>query len=242
MSISGVLTTAGKKAMAKGFAGVVSSVSIQNVASYFVIGEGGADTANVAAELGATGNGSSVAFSFTLAQKPIKRGSVTITAGAVVGTDNGNSVIAGAGVSGTMNYKTGVVSLNYSVAPAGATPITVAYDYRATPKVPDVAKTSTEAEATSATPGVTTYLARYKKLFGADSTTVALYVETPTPRVTCTCFLDLPEFIDDGRGDAPCIWELGVYDIEDQLIGYATLTKESKNGSTQFLHTITFIW
>jgi hypothetical protein len=237
MSIQGVLTDAGRKAMGRGWAGL-----IKNVASYFVVGEGGANSVNVPSETGATGNGVLKNFSFTISQVPIVRGSVTIVAGAVTGTDNGNGNISGAGVSGSINYKTGLVNITYTVAVPNLTAIVVSYHYRATPKAPDVALVALEAESTSSTPGDIGYLARYKKHFGVDITTTAVYTDSPSPRVVCTCFLDLPEFIDDGRGDSPVVWELGVYDSEDNLIAYCTLTKENKNGSTQFSHTVSLLW
>lgn len=74
-----------------------------------------------------TGNGILLAFSGTLTSLPAIPLSVTVTAGAVSGTDNGSGVIAGAGISGTINYTSGAVSVTFTVAPAGAVPVVVTY-------------------------------------------------------------------------------------------------------------------
>jgi len=84
----------------------------------------------LATQPGATGDGVSTAFSFTLLHVPLERGTLEIAvAGSTVGTDNGSGVISGAGLSGTVDYGTGAVSLSFTAAPALAAAITAVYDY-----------------------------------------------------------------------------------------------------------------
>jgi hypothetical protein len=91
----------------------------------------------VTAEAFGTGNGSAGPYTYTLANLPVSRGSVTITAGAQSATDtgtvqangDGTFVTTPAGGTGSINYTTGVVSITFNGAVAGATPITVTYSY-----------------------------------------------------------------------------------------------------------------
>lgn len=85
----------------------------------------------VAGEAVGTGTGAQVTFAHVAAHVPIKPGSLTITAGAVTGTDNGAGQITGAGIAAgsTVNYATGAISVTFSIAPANAAAITGAYTY-----------------------------------------------------------------------------------------------------------------
>lgn len=77
-----------------------------------------------------TGNGTIVTFAHTAAHLSVVPGTVTITAGSVVATDDGNGSLTGTGIAaGTINYATGVISITYSAAPANTTPITMAYSW-----------------------------------------------------------------------------------------------------------------
>jgi hypothetical protein len=77
-----------------------------------------------------TGNASTVTFGHTAANLAVVPGTVVITAGAVVATDDGDGNLTGTGVTaGTINYATGVLSITYSVAPANLLAITMAYSY-----------------------------------------------------------------------------------------------------------------
>lgn len=244
MSIQAVITNAGFAAMAKGWAGIIGGVPIKNVCSYFVIGEGGANTASTSAVV-ATGNGSLVVFTVTLAHTPVVRGTLTVTMDdGNIFTDNGQGVLTATtfGCSGTINYKTGVMVLTFAAAPAIGDKATAAYTYRSTPKTPDPTLTQTEAQASPVSPSNTGHLAFYKKFFGSDASTTATYIALTNPHVDMRVFLDLAEFIDDGRGLSPACYELGIFDSEDQMIVYATFTKETKNGSTLFDHTATLTW
>jgi hypothetical protein len=84
----------------------------------------------VASESVGTGNGTTETFTHTAAHLSVVPGTVTITAGGIVATDNGLGVLAGTGItSGSINYATGAVSITYSAAPANTTPITMAYSF-----------------------------------------------------------------------------------------------------------------
>lgn len=79
----------------------------------------------------AQGNGSTVTFTHTALHTPIIPGTLTITAGAITGTDNGAGAITGSGiVSGTssvVNYLSGLISVQFSAAPSTTTVVMVAY-------------------------------------------------------------------------------------------------------------------
>ena len=78
-----------------------------------------------------TGNGTTVTFTHTAAHIPVNPSSVTITAGSVTATDDGNGNLTGTGIAtgSTINYTTGAVSITYTTAPANSTAITMAYSY-----------------------------------------------------------------------------------------------------------------
>lgn len=94
-----------------------------------------AGTEIVSSETEATGDGGTTSFSFTLPTVPVeeyepnKPGNyrLTIVAGTVTGTDQGNGAISGTGVSGTVEYSTGYVTLTYTTAPANGTGILASY-------------------------------------------------------------------------------------------------------------------
>jgi hypothetical protein len=75
-----------------------------------------------------TGDGATTTFSHTMASTPVLLGSVTITAGSVVATDDGLGNLVGTGVaSGSIDYDTGASSITYETAPADDTAITASY-------------------------------------------------------------------------------------------------------------------
>jgi hypothetical protein len=75
-----------------------------------------------------TGNNSALGFSGTLTT-PVLPNSVRVTAGSVVAFDNGTGGITGSGItSGTIDYTTGAISINYSSHPATGVQVLVSYD------------------------------------------------------------------------------------------------------------------
>jgi hypothetical protein len=84
----------------------------------------------VGSESVGTGNGSNVTFTHTAAHLAVVPGTVTVTAGAVVATDDGNGNLTGTGITaGTINYTTGALSITYTTHPANLLAITMSYEY-----------------------------------------------------------------------------------------------------------------
>lgn len=75
------------------------------------------------------GDGTQQSFSGNLNYLPITPGSVVITAETVVAKDNGEGVLSGTGVTGTIDYNTGAYTLTYTTAPADEAPIEAVYEY-----------------------------------------------------------------------------------------------------------------
>jgi len=235
MTISGVITTAGRIAQAKGWTETVAGLTYRNAISYFVYGEGGYQTTPVASEIIGVGNGSQTVFNLTTDNTPIERGTFAFTAGAVAATDNGNGTIAAPGVSGTIKYKTGQIKLTFDSAVANATNIVAAYDYRSAQMSPSTGLLKTRAQMTPTDPADPLHLAWFKKnlVLGVGQGGKS-YQDSVSPRLVAQMFLDVDEFIDDGRGESPFLYEVGLFDSEDSMIAYATFYPPVvKNGSTQ---------
>lgn len=83
----------------------------------------------IAAEVLGAGDGATKAFSGTLANAPLQPGSVVVTDGVEIFTDDGCGNLTGdAGGTGTVNYLTGAVSVSFN-ANVGDT-VDVEVDYR----------------------------------------------------------------------------------------------------------------
>ncbi len=71
------------------------------------------------------GDASDVTFAATFTELPVKVNTLTVTADSIVGTDDGEGAITGAGINvGTIDYVTGDVSVTFSSAPASEIPVT----------------------------------------------------------------------------------------------------------------------
>lgn len=68
-------------------------------------------------------------FSSSLDFVPVKANSVVVTAGLITGTDDGLGNIVGTGISGTVVYATGAISVTFAVAPAASVPVNASYSY-----------------------------------------------------------------------------------------------------------------
>jgi len=70
----------------------------------------------------ATGDGATMTFSNTFTPNPISPGNLLeVVAGAVTGYSNSSGVISGTGISGTVNYATGAISVTFSSPPTNGT-------------------------------------------------------------------------------------------------------------------------
>lgn len=79
-----------------------------------------------------SGTGAQKTFTGTLPTvNPLYPKSLSVIAGGITATDNGAGVLTGSGVSGTINYGTGAVSVTYTNAPASGTQILVFETYSA---------------------------------------------------------------------------------------------------------------
>lgn len=76
-----------------------------------------------------TGNGSLTNFTATLAPAPVRPSTLTVTAGAVSGTDNGTGMIVGTGISGIINYTTGAINVTFTAAPANGVVVAAKFRY-----------------------------------------------------------------------------------------------------------------
>ena len=75
------------------------------------------------------GDGSKQTFSTSLGYTPIRKNSVVVNAAGTLVTDNGDGTLTGTGVTGTIDYATGEISVTFTTAPAAETVITAEYRY-----------------------------------------------------------------------------------------------------------------
>lgn len=76
-----------------------------------------------------TGDGSKTEFKVALGYTPLRKKAVIVKAGTVEGVDDGNGTITGAGVSGTVDYATGEITVTFTSAPAQDTAVVAVYRY-----------------------------------------------------------------------------------------------------------------
>lgn len=59
-------------------------------------------------------------------------------------------------------------------------------------------------------------------------------------RCRCRCRLETGEANDDGFGNAPEFWEIGVFDGDDRLLGYATFILQTKTAARPIENFVNF--
>lgn len=105
------------------------------------------------------------------------------------------------------------------------------------PKVPDPDRTDIEATYEQGTlpppPGPDLHISYFKKLFSPGDVTVADAI------VTAVCLLLAAEGNDDGLGNTPIYYELGIFDIDNTMIAYFTFDGEQKTDARSLQHTVT---
>lgn len=96
----------------------------------------GTYASDIASLILASGDGSTTTFAATLAPLPIRAGTLSlIQGGRAAATDDGKGLISGPGITGVINYKTGVFSATYTTAPLTGEAMVVEwrYDYERNP-------------------------------------------------------------------------------------------------------------
>lgn len=131
MDLRVIQATRGHDENVKFFCGLIDDGEL----SYFKLGEGGFDLSAVRTEEIATGAGE-VTCQGILEKLPVGWNTLTITADplgtAQVVTDDGSGALAGAGGSGTINYKTGAWEVTFNLAVSPGDPIQAEYQYHGT--------------------------------------------------------------------------------------------------------------
>ena len=62
---------------------------------------------------------------------------------------------------------------------------------------------------------------------------------TGADTIEVECFVDTSEANDDGYGNSPEFFELGVFDSDDTMICYLTFQKQTKDDRRALRHTVT---
>ena len=95
-------------------------------------------------QIGAAGDGTTKTWNATLAAKPVRNGSFSVylesSATTIKGIDDGLGNILGLGLSGTINYITGAVQINFFTAPASTKRIYASYqtNYEISTDIPEL--------------------------------------------------------------------------------------------------------
>jgi hypothetical protein len=112
----------GASAVASGVSGAYYGNVLGVVGQFLMIG----DLAGIpVVQLLGTGNGILTTFTGTITGAPIYPTSILVSANLVSGADNGAGVITGTGVSGTINYETGAISVTFTTPPGGGIQVNV---------------------------------------------------------------------------------------------------------------------
>jgi hypothetical protein len=97
------------------------------------------------------------------------------------------------------------------------------------PKTPDPSLIDIEADSVSG-------LFAYDK--DLTATDLSIEVDGSITYAKLRCFLDYSEANDDGFGDPPEFFEIGIFDPNDVMLIYATFPGETKNASKTLNHII----
>jgi len=100
------------------------------------------------------------------------------------------------------------------------------------PKNPDPSRTELEATGVAGD-----FL--FEKAFTASD---LQFIASPSPRVQVTAFVGLAEANDDGLGDSPRFFEIGLFDQDRNLLVYGTFPEETKSPDKTLNHIITIVF
>lgn len=159
----------------------------------------------------------------------------------------GEGTLSGDG-SGSINYKTGALSVVFDTAVAGGNIVQVRFKYHDQKKDASVGVDYTDLESANSSVATDGYpeLFTFSKSFGADVDTTVTVRGTGYATVRCSMKLQSVEGIDDGRagtyGGTPFFFEGGVFGSDDTLIGYFTFDKQRKVAPLELEHTFDFIF
>lgn len=132
-------------------------------------------TTQVTGEAFGSGDGSTLTFNGTLINTPIKAGTVIMelsSPSTVSALDNGAGVISGTGITGTIDYDTGDVTLTFTTPPSGSEDILFSYKYESAFKL--VAKNGITGRILSQYTGLT--LANLEATVGTEASPVDDYI------------------------------------------------------------------
>lgn len=153
------------------------------------------------------------------------------------GTGGLTQTLGGATGSGTVNYKTGDLDIEFENYPAPGNTVKVEYKYANVPKAPTAGREALYSQGDTEGPGGVSSLYTYEREFVSSELEVR-GVGYATLR--CTMHLAESQGIDDGDawGGTPYYFEGGIFDEDDVLLVYFTYDKERKTGGTTLTHTV----
>lgn len=228
MADRSVVTNVGRDEAAKGQMGTVN-----NVMTYFKVGEGGWNSASVSNEVLSVAPGGTDNFTGNLSETPVIPNSIQIDEAvtAQVLTDDGSGSFTGDGY-GTINYNTGEYDITFNTAIGAGDTVYADYQHRGEPKEPDPSREDLEADNDSD-------LAVFQKSFGVDAATKLEFMGDDLGTCRCHCYIDLAEANDNGRsypyGPVPFWSEIGLFDENDVMVIYGTFSKVDKTGANTIL-------
>jgi len=158
----------------------------------------------------------------------------------------GTGVLSGDG-SGTVNYKTGELTVTFDSDVGSGNNVKVYFKYHDVRMDATLGQGFTDIEAATSAimPDGEHELYSFEKEFGGgsppDSSSVITFRGTGYGTIRCTIRLREWEGIDDGRastyGGTPYFFEAGIFTSDDVMIAYMTFDKERHTGSNIIQHT-----